>query len=58
MLEGDAVFFLIDLVGPDVVAGAKDRDQFRGLAAAQEIVEEQRWIMTELKSSVRVSCVY
>ena len=34
------MFFLFDLVGPDVVAGAEDRNQLRGLVAAQEIVEE------------------
>ena len=34
------MFFLFDLVGPDNVAGAEDRDQLRGLVAAQEIVEE------------------
>ena len=39
-MEGDAMFFLFDLVGPDDVAGAEDRDQLRGLVAAQEIVEE------------------
>ena len=39
-MEGDAMFFLFDLVGPDVVAGAEDRDQLRGLVAAQAIVEE------------------
>ena len=33
-------FFLFDLVGPDVVAGAEDRNQLRDLVAAQEIVEE------------------